>query len=293
MFDGLYQSLMSFFMPYLLYSPATFQRPDGLNLDDRQQFGVLVAAAAVIASNTYILMNTYRWDWLTVLINAVSSLLLFFWTGIYTSFTASAQFYKHASEVYGTLSFWAVLLVTVVVCLLPRFAIKSVQKVFFPTDVDIIREQFTQGKFKYLDKYEAYVPPPAGGGGNSAGSDSSAVSSVVKPIEPQVRSNPTFEEDERPFYPPSIAPTATTHNPHSHFGSYGTNSTAESFEYESPQRQHWDREPQPGLTVNRKRSSATSADFQNGHLLTRIESADRTPQSPHSPLRIPTDVHAV
>ncbi|QKX57021.1 uncharacterized protein TRUGW13939_04129 [Talaromyces rugulosus] len=292
MFDGLYQSLMSFFMPYLLYAPATFQRPDGLNMDDRQQFGILVAAAAVVSSNTYILMNTYRWDWLTVLINAVSSLLLFFWTGVYSSSTASAQFYQHGAEVYGTLAFWAVLLVTVIICLLPRFAIKSVQKVFFPTDVDIIREQITQGKFQYLEKYEAYVPPPAGGGVNSAGSDSSAVSSVVKPIEPQVRSNPTFEEDERPFYPPSIAPTATTHNPHSQTGSYDTNSTVGSFDYGSPQRPNWDREPQPGLTVNRKQSSGHS-EFQNGHLLTRIESADHTPQSPHSPLRRPTDVHAV
>ena len=63
MLDGLYQSLMCFFMPYLLYNKATFQRPDGLSLDDRQQFGILVASAAVIASNTYVLMNTYRWDW--------------------------------------------------------------------------------------------------------------------------------------------------------------------------------------------------------------------------------------
>ena len=99
---------------------ATFQRPDGLSLDDRQQFGILVASAAVIASNTYVLMNTYRWDWLTVLINAISSLLLYFWTGVYTSTTASAQFYNHGAEVYGSLAYWTVLFVTVVLCLRGR-----------------------------------------------------------------------------------------------------------------------------------------------------------------------------
>ncbi|KAH8695037.1 phospholipid-translocating P-type ATPase domain-containing protein [Talaromyces proteolyticus] len=297
MFDGFYQSLMCFFMPYLLYAPATFQRGDGLALDDRQQMGILVASAAVVASNTYILLNTYRWDWLTVLINSISSLLIYFWTGVYSSTIASAQFYRHGAEVFGSLSYWTVFLVTVVLCLLPRFVIKSVQKVFFPTDVDIIREQASQGRFKYLEKFEAYVPPATkavGEGESPVGSDTSAVSSVVKPIEPQVRSDPTLDEDERPIYPPSIAPTITTHNPRSQNGSNGTNSTAESFDFGTYQRHHhWDREPQPGLTVNRKRSSANSSDFPNGNLLARIESAGATPQSPHSPLRRPYDVHAV
>uniref|UniRef100_A0A093V9D9 Phospholipid-transporting ATPase n=1 Tax=Talaromyces marneffei PM1 TaxID=1077442 RepID=A0A093V9D9_TALMA len=187
MFDGFYQSLMCFFMPYLLYNQATFQRGDGLSLDDRQQFGILVASAAVISSNTYVLMNTFRWDWLTVLINAISSLLLYFWTGVYTSTTASAQFYNHAAEVYGTLAYWTVLFVTVVLCLLPRFAIKAFQKVFFPTDVDIVREQVTQGKYRLAEKNsnDTHGPPQANAGGSPAGSDVSAVSSVVKPIEPQ------------------------------------------------------------------------------------------------------------
>ncbi|EED19378.1 phospholipid-translocating P-type ATPase domain-containing protein [Talaromyces stipitatus ATCC 10500] len=187
MFDGFYQSLMCFFMPYMLYAPANFQRGDGLVLDDRQQFGILVASAAVIASNTYVLMNTYRWDWLTVLINVISSLLLYFWTGIYTSSTASAQFYNHGAEVYGSLSYWTVLFVTVVLCLLPRFAIKAFQKVFFPTDVDIIREQVIQGKFRRNDTNDksAYDSSHVNASGSPAGSDVSAVSSVVKPIEPQ------------------------------------------------------------------------------------------------------------
>lgn len=301
MFDGLFQSVMCFFMPYLLYEPATFQRGDGLNLDDRQQFGILVASAAIISSNTYVLLNSYRWDWLTVLINVISSLLIFLWTGIYTSVLASAQFYNHAAEVYGSLSYWTVLLVTVVLCLLPRFAIKSFQKVFFPTDVDIIREQATQNKFNNLDTREE----SARAGESSAGSDVSAVSSVVKPIEPQVRRDPNnVFEDERHFYPPSNAPTTTAHNPSSQNGNVGTVFAADSFDFSDNQgsrtRYSWDREtepePEPGLTINyhdRARSSVTSSDFPNGNPLLRIESSGGKPQTPHSPLRNPNDVHAV
>lgn len=288
MFDGFYQSLMCFFMPYLLYAPGNFQTANGLGIDDRSRMGILVASAAVISSNTYILLNTYRWDWLTVLINAISSLLIFFWTGIYSSSPASLQFYEAAQEVYGSLSFWAVLLVTVVLCLLPRFVVKSAQKVFFPQDVDIIREQVTMGRFKYLDHFEAYVPPKAEAivGGASGGSDMSAASSGLgKPMEPRVRRDPTMPEEERPFYPPSIAPTANTHNPRSQNGSNGTNYTG-SLDLGNPRHQSWEHS-RPSL--DRKRSSVNSNDFAMGGMLGRVDSINAAPQSPHSPLRRPTD----
>jgi phospholipid-translocating ATPase len=296
MFDGIYQSVMAFFMPYLLYNVATFQRGDGLNLDARQQFGILVASAAIISSNVYVLLNSYRWDWLTVVINLFSNLLLYFWTGVYSSTTASATFYNFGAEVWGSLSYWTVLLVTVVICLLPRFAIKAFQKVFFPTDVDIIREQATQNKFAHLETPEASTLSQEGQ--SSASSDAS---SVVKPIEPQVRHNPNVFEDERNIYPPSIAPTTTTHNPRSQNGSGGTTFTADSFDFSGNQVNHgrinsWDPAPEPGITIhhnNRERSSVTSNDFPNGNPLLRIESSGGKPQTPHSPLRNPHDVHAV
>jgi phospholipid-translocating ATPase len=282
----------------MLYTTATFQRSDGLTLADRQQIGILVASAAVIASNTYVLMNTYRWDWLTVLINVISSLLLYFWTGVYTSTTTSAQFYNHGAEVYGSLSYWTVLFVTVVLCLLPRFAIKAFQKVFFPYDVDIIREQVTQGKFAGIQKNDkAFDPSRVDAGGSPAGSDVSAVSSVVKPIEPQVSRDPRVLEDERPIYPPSMAPTTTTHNPRSQNGSNGTTFTADSFDFgiKQPPVNSWEHQSEAGLTIHyaQKRSSVTSNDFPNGHPLLRIESSSGKPQTPHSPLRTPHDIHAV
>jgi phospholipid-translocating ATPase len=291
MFDGFYQSLMCFFMPYLLFSVANFQTSTGLGIDDRPRIGVLVGTCAVLASNLYILLNTYRWDWLTVLINAFSNLLIFFWTGVYSSTIASAQFYHSGAQVYGALSFWTVLLVTVVLCLLPRFVINSIQKVFFPHDVDIIREQAVLGKFKYLNQYEAYVPPHiAKAVGSTTASDVSAVSAVspdmAKPVAPQERRDPAISEEEQPFYPPSIAPTATTHNPRSQNGSNGTNYT-DSVDLNGHRHHSWDH--QPGLSMSRKRSSVNSNDFPAGGTLARVESMNVAPQSPHSPLRLPND----
>lgn len=160
MIDGVYQSIIVFFMGYLLFAPANFVPVNGLNIDDTSRMGVFVATAAVIVVNLYVLNNTYRWDWLTLLIVFISIMLIWFWTGVYTSFTAGYTFYGAAAQVYGALSFWAFLLLTVVMCLLPRFCTKAAQKIYFPYDVDIVREQVRQGKFDYLKDSDSLAPPP-------------------------------------------------------------------------------------------------------------------------------------
>lgn len=289
--DGLYQSLMCFFMPYLLYQPANFVTSNGLNVNDRTRMGILVACAAVIASNTYIVLNTYRWDWLTVLINVISTLLIFLWTGIYSSFTQSGQFYHSAAEVFGTLSFWVVLLITVVLCLLPRFTIKSFQKVFFPYDVDIVREWVSQGKFKHLKDKETYVPPPAAPG---PGDGSATSSDLGKPIEPSMKHDP-FSDDHQAVYSPPVARTTHTHNPRSQNGSNGTNYT-DSFDttqHPHPQPVDYVRHPTDG-TRHSFDGDLPSYEATNhtGARLHRPGSPNMgtpLPQIPHSPLKGPND----
>ncbi|EEH06343.1 phospholipid-translocating P-type ATPase domain-containing protein [Histoplasma capsulatum G186AR] len=267
MLDGFYQSLMCFFMTYLLYRPATGVTDNGLDLSDRNRMGVFVACSAVTASNTYILLNTYRWDWLTVLINAISSLLIFFWTGVYTSVDSSGQFYRAGREVFGTLTFWALTFLTVTMCLCPRFTIKSIQKIYFPKDVDIVREQVVAGNFKYLDEYEAYVPPTA--------RDLSPASTDLGKIDVSTKRPKSVPEDERPIYPPSVAPTATTHNPRSQNGSDGTGYTA-SLEFRHHQQQSIDH----GTSYDRVRRSMdpvrssfeVTRDFTSAAMLSRMES---------------------
>lgn len=296
MFDGLYQSLICFFMPYLLYSPATFANESGLSINDRTRMGILVASSAVVASNTYIMLNTYRWDWLAVLINVISSLLIFTWTGIYSSVPSSGQFYKAGSEVYGALSFWVVLLLTVAICLLPRFCIKAVQKVFFPLDVDIIREQLTQGKFDHLEGFqnlESLEEPSKDAAASGGSSDDSATSSDLgKPVQPSMKQDPFIADEERPFYPPSVAPTANTHNARSQNGSNGTNASS----FDTTQHPHPQTVDYVRRSADRTRHSFEAThDFPSANMLSRVESsnsglhAQSPPQSPHSPLRGPYD----
>ena len=270
-------------MTYLLYAPAQSTTSDGRDLNDRMRLGVFVACSAVVASNTYVLLNTYRWDWLTVLINIISSLLIWLCTGIYSAVLASGQFYNAAAEVFGTLNFWALTFLTVTLCLAPRFAIKSFQKIYMPRDVDIIREQVIMGKFKYLDNYEAYVPPAAG-----AMAMSTTSSDLIKPVDKSAPRPIDVPEDERPIYPPSVAPTATTRNHRSQNGSDGTDYTA-SLDFRHRPQQSTDRGP---TSFDRARASMdqlrpsfeANNDFTSAAMLARHECGRSRPPSPQNGL---------
>ena len=280
MADGCYQSIVTFFMVYLLFSPATFNTENGLGIDDTKRMGVFVATIAVLVANLYILFNTYRWDWLMLLIVAISTLLTWFWTGVYTSTTASTTFYKAAPQVYGSLAFWAILLMTTIACLLPRFTVKAIQKIYFPRDVDIIREKVRQGEFDYLDETDAFIPSPPE-------KVSSLSSSDVSKLAKQPNKASTVDEDMRPIYPPSVAPTATTHNPRSQNGSNSTDHTLRrsldgTVERPFPLRISLDR-PRPSyerarVSMDRIRPSfEASNDFTSAALLTRLESSHSQP----------------
>ncbi|POR32565.1 Phospholipid-transporting ATPase, partial [Tolypocladium paradoxum] len=282
MVDGVYQSVMVFFIPYLLFISGRSVTFSGLGLEDRLRFGAYIAHPAVLTINGYILINTYRWDWLMVLVVVLSDLFIFFWTGVYTSFISSGYFYKTAAQVYGEATFWAVFFIVPVICLFPRFAIKALQKVYFPYDVDIIREQEKMGKFAHLT---------SGGGsdaanGNDANSQKSRSSGSSKKPARHVAYG-SVDEDLRPIYPPSTATRTTTHN-RTQNGSDSTNYTgnrtsldiaaANRMSLEVPARPSIDR-ARPSydrmrMSMDRVRASyEASSDFTSAARLSRIESS--------------------
>ncbi|CEP63298.1 aminophospholipid-translocating P4-type ATPase DNF1 LALA0_S07e06964g [Lachancea lanzarotensis] len=159
MMDGIYQSVICFFFPYLVYYKTGLVTNTGLSLDHRYFVGVFVCSIAVFASNLYLLIHQYRWDWFSSFFNGLSCIIVFGWTGIWSSFTSSGEFYKSAARVFGSPTYWAVMFVGVLFCVLPRFTFDVFQKVFFPKDVDIIREYWLTGHFdQYPQGYDPTDP---------------------------------------------------------------------------------------------------------------------------------------
>jgi len=283
MVDGIYQSIMCFFIPYIVVVLTSSAAGNGLDVAERTRLGAYIAHPAVFTINMYILINTYRWDWLILLVVAISDLFVFFWTGIYTAFTYSGAFYQAAPQVYSQLSFWMTLIVTPMVCLLPRLVVKCIQKQGFPYDVDIIREQVSQGKFDSLDAKPSATATADGSEGCSTGSDASAnTKSSKKGKHAQYAS---VDEDRRPIYPPSVA----THNTRTQNGSDGTDYTMhnrvsldmrqeDELTQDVPVRQSIDR-ARPSydrirMSMDRVRPSLeASNDFTSAARLSRIESS--------------------
>ena len=279
MADGVYQSVMCFFIPYLTASGAHFVTFNGLDVTDRVRLGMYIVHPAVITINLYILINTYRWDWLMVLLVCISDLFIFFWTGIYTSGLGSGVFYRAAPQVYGEATFWAVCFLTPVICIFPRFAVKALQKVYWPYDVDIIREQVRLGQFNNLTTREAVQE-----GIKSDSSGSSESSRVKKHAQ-----YPSVDEDRRPIYPPSLATQSIgTHNPRSQNGSDGTNYTRHDQSLDLPVRPSVDR-VRPSFdriraSMDRVRPSyEASNEFTSAAMLSRLESSRSNPGHPAHP----------
>ncbi|EAQ89858.1 hypothetical protein CHGG_06477 [Chaetomium globosum CBS 148.51] len=219
MVDGIYQSTLSFFIPYIFVILTTTGSGNGLDVSERTRLGCYIAHPAVLTINSYILINTYRWDWLMILVVVISDVFIFFWTGVYTSFTYAAGFYQAAPQIYQELTFWMCLIVTPVVCLLPRLVIKAMQKQLFPYDVDIIREQAKRGDYADADAAAAAaVDATEGVEDASAKSSSSSGKLSGRSRKAKHTQYASVDEDRRPIYPPSIA----THNTRTQNGSDGT-----------------------------------------------------------------------
>ncbi|CUM68329.1 uncharacterized protein PRCAT00006051001 [Priceomyces carsonii] len=156
--DATYQSVISFFFPYLMYYKS-FQGMNGLPIDHRFWIGIVVTCISCIACNLYILLHQYRWDWLSSLIVALSILIIYTWTGLWTTSTYSQEFYKAAPQMFGSTGFWACSFIGVIVCLLPRVTYDFLQKVIFPKDIDLIRECVNRGDFDaYPENYDPTDP---------------------------------------------------------------------------------------------------------------------------------------
>lgn len=238
MLDGVYQAVICFFITYEVFEPAAFVTNNGLGINDTTRIGLYVACSAVIVVNIYMLLNTYRWDWLTLLIIAFSILFIYFWSGIYSSSSGTVFFYKAASQVFAQASFWAAVFLTVIVCLLPRLTIKAIQKAFFPYDIDIVREQVRQGMFDQLETNEPVF---------SAIQPSTITPSADKNLKGSHASN-IVEDNQQSS---SVAPTATAQN--------------------SQSRPSFDR---MRVSMDRIRPSfEANSDFTSAAMLARIESS--------------------
>ncbi|OBZ77329.1 Phospholipid-transporting ATPase DNF1 [Grifola frondosa] len=147
MLDGLYQSAIVFFIPYLVWTLDIAVSWNGKTLDSLADFGTTVSVAAIVAANTYVGINTHYWTIITWIVVIGSSVVMLLWIVIYSAFD-SIDFNDEVVVLFGEVTFWASVLVSVVIALAPRFLVKFVTSTYKPLDADIVREMWVMGDLK-------------------------------------------------------------------------------------------------------------------------------------------------
>lgn len=135
--DAIYQSAVCFGLPYLVFLGPKLSS-DGYDTEGVTELGTFIAGIAVVVANTLVGLTIFSYTWIMVLCIVLSSVTFFIWTGIY-SHIMTFTFYGEAI-LFGEGTFWLCLILTFVVCLLPRFATVYYLQVYAPYDNDIIRE---------------------------------------------------------------------------------------------------------------------------------------------------------
>ncbi|KIY47695.1 phospholipid-translocating P-type ATPase [Fistulina hepatica ATCC 64428] len=147
MLDGLYQSVVVFFVPYAVWTSGLAISWNGKDIDSVSDFGTTVAVAAIFAANTYVGINTNYWTVITWLVVVGSSVVMLLWIVVY-SFFFSSDFIDEVVILFGELTFWTTVVFSIVFALFPHFVSKFFKSAYMPLDKDLVREMWVLGNLK-------------------------------------------------------------------------------------------------------------------------------------------------
>ncbi|KAF5370921.1 hypothetical protein D9615_009819 [Tricholomella constricta] len=147
MTDGLYQSAVIFFIPYLVWTLGLTISWNGKTIESLSDFGTTVSVAAIFAANTYVGINTHYWTIITWIVVFGSTIVMMLWIVIY-SFFITSDFIDEVIILFGGITFWATILLSAAIALAPRFIVKFFTAVYTPLDKNIVREMWVKGDLK-------------------------------------------------------------------------------------------------------------------------------------------------
>ncbi|RCI04666.1 hypothetical protein CU098_012151, partial [Rhizopus stolonifer] len=135
--DSIYQSSVCFFFPYMLLVGGGID-PHGYDANGLYEIGTIVSSIAVCVANFFVVFSLYSYTWIQALVISLSILVYYAFVGIYSQFNTFI-FAGHV-RLFGTGSYWLILILTIVACFIPRVVAKHYLHQYHPYDNDIIRE---------------------------------------------------------------------------------------------------------------------------------------------------------
>ncbi|CAJ0755549.1 16631_t:CDS:10 [Entrophospora sp. SA101] len=137
MFEGIYQSLIIFFIPYLAYSTGS-TNTEGRE-PDQLEMGTTMAVACITMANLFTGFNAQCWTVFHFVAVFGSIGLFLIYICVYSLIPIS-PIVGFIDIMYTSGTFYFSVLVALVISILPRYLYKYYQRNYRPTDIDIIQE---------------------------------------------------------------------------------------------------------------------------------------------------------
>ncbi|KAI3649657.1 hypothetical protein MP228_005289 [Amoeboaphelidium protococcarum] len=135
--DGIYQSLVCFYIAFLAAGNGSIVY-DGY-VADKAVLGTLASTCAVLVANLYMGFDNLAWTWLSFFSYGIG-ILIYFLMAIIVSFIKGSSLYGLGFQLFGSPVFYLSVILSVVICMLPRYLYKYSQVLISPSDIDILRE---------------------------------------------------------------------------------------------------------------------------------------------------------
>ncbi|KAI8982302.1 hypothetical protein BDF20DRAFT_834937 [Mycotypha africana] len=146
--DAIYQSVICFFIPYMVFVGPKLSS-NGYDTEGVIELGTFIAGIAVVVANVLVGFTIFSWTWITMLCIFLSCTTFFIWVGIYSNIL-TFTFYGEAI-LFGEGTFWLCLILTIMICLLPRYIAKYFLQAYYPFDNDIVRERVLCNSIHFSD----------------------------------------------------------------------------------------------------------------------------------------------
>ncbi|KAI9218609.1 hypothetical protein BC828DRAFT_388135 [Blastocladiella britannica] len=137
--DALYQSLMCYFVGYMIYSDAVVSQV-GWGGADNYEVGTAMATFAITTANVYIAMYIRSWSWAMLVGIPANTLLFPLYVWGYSIYSSDSPIAGLDSVLLASAHYWVAIPLAVILCVLPRFMIEYYRVNYYPGDVDLVRQ---------------------------------------------------------------------------------------------------------------------------------------------------------
>jgi len=140
--EGIFQSILCFVIPYFSYQIGTVESSG--RVQEMYEMGLAMAVTSIAQANIFAAVVSQSFSGFHVLFIWGSVVLIFVYSALYSmlpkALSQANPNYKFQSNVMATATFWAVILLTIVCCNIPRLTARYIRRMYHPKDLDILQE---------------------------------------------------------------------------------------------------------------------------------------------------------